>query len=863
VNDGWLCAQNRIGLSTDGNNGGWVLAGSFAGAGYPDWSTTGIPMAPQGGGIYAVTLHLPMGGGPDWIGDPLNNTYGWKTVVPGTWDSICEDTRATNTANAYLVVSAGKEDWTFYVDAYTGVVKTVPEPAIAVDFTDYVIFASHWMDGNCTDPNWCDGADLNKSGSVDWYDLAEFVEYWLLDNSQNHIWWDEVLHDSRDADYRSPGWATTSPYRTGAVPSGTTVTLGLRTPANVLTACYVNGRDNDASIEVITEMSIVSSDETYDYWQAAITFNKAVDYYYAFRLVEGTTEYWYQDDASKDGGVGAISENHNSSRDYAIVWYEADFTTPPWHKNAVIYQIMLDSFYNGDIANDPVGDGASGDVCWWEWDWSGSGSNSGRSWVYKKPWGEVRTYYDRGFYGGDFEGVRQKIAYLTDLGINAIYFNPWMESPDYHGYTWNNHYSVHPYYGVIGSRVAFDADTDIVINDTAGSLALFDNMISNLDANGIKVISDMVLNHCGAQSKYFQRFEHVDPNWGVYDYYPDVNGAYEYQTSYWYDWFKFDNWNHDYEGWASFDNLPKIQYENTTALNDLVSGGNSVFNFWDSHGVEGYRLDVTPDFADGNNSRTVNRAIRNKVKALNSNGAIIAEVWGKANQWLAGDMCDGNMNYRFRNAVIDWIKANITTDVLNRSLLAIQEDYPVEAQYACWAILGSHDTQRIKTVLGSEDKQKLAAIIQFAHIGPPVIWSGDEVGMTGGTDPRNRTSMDWSLATPSNDLLTFYKTLINTRNTYAQLREGWIATLLVDTDVYAYGREYGSGASAADAVIVLNRSGSSVPVTIDVSQLPGLAVGNILVDRLTGTPYTVSGGLTISLTVPALNGAILTTSLPL
>jgi len=799
-----------------------------------------------------------MGGGPDWT--PNTNTYGWKTVVPGTWDSICEDTRAKNTANAYLVVSAGMEDWTFYVDAYTGVVKAVPEPAtIAVDFTDYAIFASHWMDEGCTEPNFCDGADLNESGSVDWYDLAEFVEYWLPGNGQDQdpIWWDKVLHDSRDADYRSPGWATTSPYRTGAVTSGTTVTLGLRTPANVLTACYVNGLDNDASMEVITEMSIVSSDETYDYWQAAITFNKAVDYYYAFKLVDGTTEYWYQDDANNDGGVGAMSENHNSSRDYAIVWYEADFTTPAWHKNAVIYQIMLDSFYNGDIANDPAGDGESGDVCWWEWDWNGSGANSGRSWVYKKPWGEVRTHYDRDFYGGDFEGVRQKIAYLTDLGINAIYFNPWMESPEYHGYSVNNYCSVSPYYGVIDSRVSFDADTDVVINDTAGSLALFDNMISNLDANGIKVISDMVLNHCGAQSKFFQRFEHVDPNWGVYDYYPDVNGAYEYQTSYWYDWFKFDNWNHDYESWASISTLPKIQYVNSTALNDLVSGGNSVFNFWDSHGVEGYRLDCNPEFADGNNSRIVNRAIRNKVKALNSNGVIIAEAWGRANQWLSGDMCDGTMNYRFRNPVIAWIKADITTDALNGKLLVIQEDYPVEAQYACWAILGSHDVERIKTVLGSEDKQKLAAISQFTHIGPPVIWSGDEVGMTGGADPENRTSMDWSLATPSNDLLTFYKTLINTRNTYAQLREGWIATLLVDTDVYAYGREYGSGISAADAVIVLNRSGSSVPVTIDVSQLPGLAVGNILVDRLTGTPYTVSGDLTISLTVPALNGAIL------
>jgi hypothetical protein len=134
VLDGWLTADRRTSLSTD--PGAWTLAGGFSGAGmgYPDWdisSATGISMAAQGGGIYKVTLNLPTGGGPGWVGDPLNNTYPWKTAVTdaATWDSLCEDGRSVNTSNAMFVVSPGNTIVTFYVDSYTGVVKAIPEPA--------------------------------------------------------------------------------------------------------------------------------------------------------------------------------------------------------------------------------------------------------------------------------------------------------------------------------------------------------------------------------------------------------------------------------------------------------------------------------------------------------------------------------------------------------------------------------------------------------------------------------------------------------------------------------------------------------------------------------------------------------------
>ena len=692
--------------------------------------------------------------------------------------------------------------------------------------------------------------------------LGQFCVLVYGANHDNQISHEQVLHDSRNGFYRNPGWATTGPYRTGAVPSGTPVRLRIRVAKNDLTACSIRGWDNDAMAEFLVPMSITSSDGTYDYWEGQVTFSKAVDTYYAFRLTDGSAEDWYQDDAACDGGIGAVTDTHQYTQDYSIVWYPSDFSAPTWHTRAVIYQIMTDGFYNGDTANDPVGTGYSGDVYWWEWDWSGSdGSNSGnrRSWIYKRPWGQSRSG-GSDFYGGDFQGVRARIPYLTDLGVTAIYFNPWMESPDNHGYTVNDYKSVHPYYGVVNHRDSFDANTNIVVNDTAASLAVFDAMRMDLQAGGIRVISDMVLNHCSAQSRFFQRFEHISPDWNIDDPWPNEEGAYESQTSPWSDWFSFTTWNHAYTSWWGYNNMPQIQYVGSTALQDLITGSASVFDFWDSHGVKGYRLDVNMDYADGNNSRTVNRAIRNKVKALDSDAVVIAEIWERANPWLVGDMCDGTMNYRFRSAVLDWVSGTSSTELLNNRLLVVQEDYPVAAQYASWALLGSHDTERVRTALGSADKQKLAAIFQFSHIGPPVIWAGDELGMTGGADPDNRRSMEWGLATESNDVLALYKKLIYARTTYTPLSEGWAVPLLVGSDIYAYGREVSGNNYASDAVIILNRADSNTAVTVDVSLLSGLAAGEKLSDALTGNTYTVSPNLTIALTVPSLNGVILVNS---
>jgi alpha-glucosidase len=160
-------------------------------------------------------------------------------------------------------------------------------------------------------------------------------------------------------------------------------------------------------------------------------------------------------------------------------------------------------------------------------------------------------------------------------------------------------------------------------------------------------------------------------------------------------------------------------------------------------------------------------------------------------------------------------------------------------------------------VLGSAEKQRLAAMFQFTQIGPPVIWAGDELGMTGGNDPDNRRSMEWALATDTNDTLTLYKMLIYARTAYASLAEGSVTSLLVGNDIYAYGREIAAGNFISDAVVVLNRAASDTSVTVDVSLLAGLEAGETLCDVLTGNSYAVSASRTLSLTVPATNGIIL------
>lgn len=690
----------------------------------------------------------------------------------------------------------------------------------------------------------------------------------------NDVAWDSVCHDSRHSYYRNPGWAT---QKTGAVPLGTDVTLRIRTAKDDLTSVTVKLWDNPRRTDVLLTMTVASSDELYDYWGATVSSPATpTDYYYAFILTDGTDTDYYNDDVVKSvfednrfyqtGGLGRMTESHQSDGDYSLVFYEPTFKTPEWHKNSVGYQIFIDRFHNGNASNDPIGDGQSGDVIWWEWDSNGNGvlddEDEDRSYVsMHESWDEAPTGgYD--YFGGDLQGVMQKTDYLNELGVDFIWFNPFSEAPDNHGYSVDDYRILDSYYGVIDGR-----DGGRVLNDFNASMEFFLEFDQTLEANGIKIIYDTVINHASAQGLYFQRFEHpgifdVATGFNVPDYYPEVLGAYEnpYGSPY-IDWFEFDPYNHEYNCWYGFNHIPTVMYSGTsTAMEELVTGSNNVFDFWMNYGVDGFRLDVNGIYADGDNSNTVNMRIRETVKATNPDAIIMGEIWERATQWLAGNMNDGTQNMPFRFNTIDWLRENYDDQTYTDLMHTIQENYPSEALYSMWVNLGNHDRTRIRSALqDNTEKVLVASTLQFGYPGVPVVWYGDEVGMTGIGDPGTRGTFIWG--NENTTMLEHYKRIIGIKKGFPVMRQGDFL-VLNDTQegVITFCRTL-EGDTYDAALIVGNRDALAKQVTIDVGPT-GLEPDDVLADLLNGNAtYVVNDNREILLTVPSYGRMILMTGI--
>jgi alpha-glucosidase len=501
------------------------------------------------------------------------------------------------------------------------------------------------------------------------------------------------------------------------------------------------------------------------------------------------------------------------------------FKTPDWVKNAVFYQIFPDRFRNGDSTNDPVGDGKSGDILWKAW--NGTILEYPAVYALKMQWTQFPEEPAKGrdWFGGDLKGVQDEAQYLADLGITAIYLNPIMDSTDNHGYTVIDYESVNRYFGA-NER----SQNGTLVLDPEASLQVFKNMTTTLDKYGIKVILDGVFNHVSAKNQWFDRD----------DDYPTL-GAFESQTSPWYDWFTFYNWPSSYRAWSGVLNMPEVN-EVDDFKNSIYGDPNaSMIKFWNDLGVDGWRLDTGQDV-----SHTFWKEFRSAYKELNPEGYIVGELFsGNASPWLHGDEWDSVMNYRFRDAVLAWaLHENVkSVTALDYALTSIQNDYPSEAFYTAFNLLDSHDTERALTHLrGDKNRMKLAVIFQMTYPGTPVIYYGDEVGMQGLSDPDCRRPYPWSDMglTPDTDMLAHYKKLISIRNSYSVLRTGSLSTLLVDdtNNIYALLRQDDSSNPAA--VLVYNNGANQTSVTLNVTGL--LPEGTALTDVLNDKIYKVDDG---------------------
>ncbi|MBN1136163.1 MAG: Ig-like domain-containing protein, partial [Anaerolineae bacterium] len=684
----------------------------------------------------------------------------------------------------------------------------------------------------------------------------------------DNIWWDGLEHDSRSDLYRVPF---------GAVPENTPVTLRFRTYAGDVTGVKVRVWDTAPAAQALYPMAVAATmpgaPYDYDIWQLELT---APAYptilYYRFVVTDGADTDYYEDDGLFDGGLG---QAYDDSLDYSyqIDVYDPAFETPDWFKNAVVYQIFPDRFRNSLSANDPI----SGTFFYGEtpgvleapqWNWIVPDPREAGPWC---------NSYSKLFYGGDLQGIIDRLDYLQNLGVTTLYLNPIFESPSNHKYDTTNYE---------------------VVDDNFGDLATFQALVAELETRGMHLVLDGVFNHTSSDSSYFDRYGRY-PEAGACE---DVNSPYR-------SWYYFTPasppgtgvcaGDTSYQAWWGFDSLPKLNTTDEQDVRDyLYRTVPAIAAYWLGQGADGWRLDVAGDV-----NSTFWQDWRPYIRNANPDAITIAEEWGDASRFILGDQLDSSMNYRFRNALIgllrdtDWQDTNsaipaLTVSQFDSLMHSIQEDYPPEAWYALMNLVDSHDTNRVLIPLDQDGdptdadysdgkaRQKVLAIVQMTMPGAPTIYYGDEVGLTGFgqasannpggvyySDPYNRQPFPWPDQPGYDDLPAWrkydtamrlhYAALAAIRNAHPALRTGSFDTLLADDDaqVYAYGRRLGDDA----AVVVVNRSttvyGVNQSIALDVTGY--LPEGTVLTDALNGGSYTVTGGQ-LAPTVPPMWGAVLT-----
>ena len=410
----------------------------------------------------------------------------------------------------------------------------------------------------------------------------------------------------------------TENYRTPAEPEpGDTVNIRIRTKEKNVDAVYL------VSGEKKQQMKLINTKDGFDYYGTDVELqNESIRYF--FEIISGKIHCYYN-----QAGITREIDEHYS---FGIV---PGFQTPDWAKGAVMYQIFTDRFCNGDPSNDVV----TGEYCY---------INEKVQKI--EDWNRPPQAMDvRDFYGGDLQGVMDKLDYLQDLGVEVIYFNPLFVSPSNHKYDIQDYDYIDPHYGKIvhdGGEVLADWDKDnshasryicrVTGKDNLeASNAFFAEVVEEIHKRGMKVILDGVFNHCGSFNKWLDR-ERIYENQQGYE-----KGAYVSADSPYRSFFRFNNpngwpYNQDYDGWWGHATLPKLNYEESKELYDYIM---HIGRKWVSppYNADGWRLDVAADLghSDAYNHQFW-RDFRKNVKEANPNAIILAEHYGDARPWLEG-----------------------------------------------------------------------------------------------------------------------------------------------------------------------------------------------------------------------------------
>lgn len=495
------------------------------------------------------------------------------------------------------------------------------------------------------------------------------------------------------------------------------------------------------------DMDLERSDEFYDYYiykVKADSINFRLSYVF---IIEG-----YSEEGEKTLYYTEWGPQHDLDPKELHLHYfnfpylnEVDIhKIPEWVKDAVFYQIFPERFHNGNRSNDP-----ENIECW----------NTG-------------IPARENFFGGDLEGIIEKVDHLSELGVNAIYMTPVFKSTTNHKYDTTDYFEIDPHFG--------DKET-------------LKKLVDICHEKKIKVVLDAVFNHCGYM---FDKFQDV---------------VEKGKDSPYYDWFYIKQWPIDfdeitYQTFGFEPKMPKLNTANPEVIDYLIKVGTYWIEYAD---IDGWRLDVANEI-----DHAFWRTFRTAVKSIKPDAYIVGEIWHNAQPWLIGDQFDGSMNYPFTRACLQYFAWNKGTpkefaDMINTNIVR----YTHQANIAMLNILDSHDTPRFLTESqGNKTALKMAGLFQMTFEGAPSVYYGTEIGMEGAGDPDCRRPMQWEKSKWDLDMFDFYKKIIDIRHSGTEFRQGDFQFVFHD-QVLIYRKIH----EASQSIVIMNRTEEdhniSIPLT--------------------------------------------------
>ena len=614
-------------------------------------------------------------------------------------------------------------------------------------------------------------------------------------------------------------------YRTPAEPrEGDEVTIRFRTQRNNVDAVYLvcDGKH--------IEMEVTETAKGFDYYSARITMGSKVSRYH-FEIIYGSLTCYYN--------TQGVRMEYEERMDFEIY---PGYETPDWAKGAVMYQIYIDRFYNGDKSND---------VETGEYFYIGDVSTKVDNWE-KTP----AVMGVREFYGGDLQGILDKLDYLQDLGVEVLYLNPAFVSPSNHKYDCQDYDYIDPHYG----KIVEDCDGLLNPGDRENAHAykyirrvtdkrnleasneLFAKLVEEVHKRGMRVILDGVFNHCGSFNKWMDR-ERIYENQEGYP-----KGAYVSADSPYRDFFDFKDtnrwpYNPTYDGWWTHDTLPKLNYEASTTLYDYIL---KVGKKWVSppYNVDGWRLDVAADLGHSNEfNHQFWKDFRRAVKEANPEAIILAEHYGNPEGWLLGDEWDTVMNYDAFMEPITWFLTGMEkhSDEYREDLYGNSEAFigamrthmrslHMSALYTAMNELSNHDHSRFLTRTNRKVGRvsyagaaaasqginpavmREAVVLQMTWPGAPTVYYGDEAGVCGFTDPDNRRTYPWGKE--DQQMLDFHRSMIKLHKEYEVIRKGSLNFLWNDYQGLSYGRF----SDNEQMIVILNNLAEDREIEVEVWQ---------------------------------------------